>query len=186
MTFERLTRGDWLAWGAALLLLVSMALDWYGSELGDEARRIQETVPSSAAVEDVREDARIVAEGEEKNPFQTDAAVDRLLLIVLLAAAFLAFAAGVLRAAGRRFEPPGTPSAAAAVAGTLGALLIAYRILQEPGLDASTTIKSGALLGLVAAGLLALGAATALRAEQEGTAWAEPKEPGEPTEPAAS
>lgn len=174
MTFARLTRGDWLAWGAALVLIVSMALDWYGSELGDEARRIQELVPSAAAVEDVREDARIVAEGEERNPFQADGAVDRLLLVVLLGAALLAFAAGALRAAGRRFAPPATPSAAAAVAGTLGALLVAYRIVQEPGLDVATTVKGGAVLGLVAAGVLALGAADALRSEQDGSAFREP------------
>jgi hypothetical protein len=168
LTFERLTRGDWIAWGAALVLIASMALDWYGSELGDEARRIEETAPTSVPEgEDLREDARLAAEGQERNPFQEDGLIDRVLLVTLLAAALLAFASGVLRAAGRRFTPPATPSAAAATAGTVGALLIAYRIIQEPGFDAATTVKSGALLGLVAAGALALGAATALRAEQE-------------------
>jgi hypothetical protein len=182
LTFERLTRGDWIAWGAALVLVVSLALDWYGTEFGDDARRIEETAPTSLPEgDDLREDARLVAEGEERNPFQADGAVDRVLLVILLAAALLAFAAGALRAAGRRFEPPGTPSAAAAVAGTVGAILVAYRIVQEPGLDAATTVKSGALLGLVAAGALALGAATALRAEQDGTAW--PKEEEEAAKP---
>jgi hypothetical protein len=151
------------------VLIASMALDWYGSELGDEARRIEETAPTSVPEgQDLREDARLAAEAQERNPFQEDALVDRVLLVTLLAAALLAFAAGALRAAGRSFAPPATPSAAAAAAGTVGALLIAYRIIQEPGLDAATTVKAGALLGLVAAGTLALGAATALRAEQDG------------------
>lgn len=180
MNFERLTLGDWVAWGAALLLLASMALDWYGSELGDEARRIEETAPTSIPEgRELQEDARIAAEAEERNPFQEDGAIDRVLLVTLLAAALLAFAATFLRAAGRRFEPPGTPSAAAAVAGTVGAILVAYRIVQEPGLDAGTTIKLGALLGLLAASVLALGAATALKAEQEGRAWPEAKEKAE-------
>ena len=172
MTFERLTRGDWIAWVAALALLISMALDWYGSERGDLARRVEETSEAGNPVTgELNEEARIVAEGQERNPFQADAAIDRILLVLLLASAALAFAAGVLRALGRRLEPPGTPSAAAAVAATLAALLIAYRIVQEPGLDSATTIKVGALVGLVSAAALAYGAATAMQAEQEGTAW---------------
>ena len=168
MSFERLTRGDWIAWVAALALLLVMALDWYGSQLGDEARRIQETAPTVQDTQDLRDDARVIAEGEERNAFQADAVVDRVLLVLLLSSVLLAFAAGVLRAAGKRFEPPGTPSAAAALTATLAAVLVAYRMVQEPGLDAATNVKLGALLGLVCAGVLALGAATALRDEQEG------------------
>lgn len=170
MTFARLTRGDWVAWVAALALLLTLALDWYGSQLGDEARRIERTAPAAPVAQDLREDARIVAEGQERNAFQADAVIDRVILVVLLSAALLAFAAGVARAAGKRFEPPGTPSAAAALAGVAGAALVAYRIVQEPGLDAATTVKLGALLGLISSGVLALGAAAALRAEQEGRA----------------
>lgn len=182
MSFARLTRGDWIAWGAALVLLLSLSVDWYSTVQGDEARRIEGLAESSGGLagqveRDVREDARIVAEGAERNAFQEGGALDRLILVVLLASAGLAFAAGALRAAGRRYEPPRTPSAAAALAAAAGGLLVTYRIAQEPGLDAGTTVKVGALLGLVSAGALALGAASALRAEQRGTAWAEPDAP---------
>jgi hypothetical protein len=174
MTFARLSRGDWVAWVGALCLLLSMALDWYGSEQGDAARRLQNSLqPGSGSIaadeeRELKADAQAFAERQERNAFQADGTIDRVILVVLLAAAGLAFAAGTLRAAGRRLEPPGTPSAAAAVAATTGAVLVAYRIVQEPGLDAATTVKLGALAGLVSVSVLALGARAAYRAEREG------------------
>ncbi|MEX2197107.1 MAG: hypothetical protein WD844_17685 [Thermoleophilaceae bacterium] len=169
MTFERLKRADWIAWGAALVLVASLALDWYGTQLGDEARRIEglaepSETPSGQVERDVREDARVIAEGEERNAFQADGAIDRVILVVLLAAALLIVVAVFVRAGGRS---PAKPMAAAAVAGAAGAVLVAYRIVQEPGLDAGTTVKVGALLALVASGVLALAARTSARAERE-------------------
>lgn len=172
MTFERLTGADWIAWVAALVLIASLALDWYSTQLGEEARRIEglaepSPTPSGQVEREVREDARIVAEGEERNAFQADAAIDRVILGVLLAAALLTIVAVFLRAAGRRPRPPRTPIAAAAIAAAAGAILVAYRIVQEPGLDAATTVKAGAMLGLVAAGVLALAARASARTERE-------------------
>ena len=169
MTFERLRASDWIAWGAALVLVASLAVDWYGSELGDEARRIEglsqpSESPSGQVEREVREDARIIAEGEERNAFQADGVIDRIVLVVLLAAALLIVVAVFLRAAGRT---RGTPMAAAGIAGAAGALLVAYRIVQEPGLDAGTTVKLGAVLGLVAAGVLSLAARASARSERE-------------------
>jgi hypothetical protein len=182
VTFERLTAGDWVAWVAALVLLVSTAVDWYGTTLGDEARRIEELAEPEGALggeieREVRADARIVAEGEERNAFQEDGFLDRLILLLVLASAALAFVAGIARAAGRRFEPPRTPSAVASGVAATATLLIAYRIVQEPGLDASTTVKFGALLALLASAALALGARASARAEHEGTAWHEEPTP---------
>lgn len=189
MTFTRLTRGDWVAFGAALALLLFLAVDWYGTAQGDEARRLEALSEPSGALageveREVREDARFAAERAEKNAFQADAVIDRLLLLVLLAAAATAVAAAYLRAAGRRMEPPRSASALASILGALGALLVAYRMVQEPGLDAATTVKAGALLGLVASAVLALGARAAQRAEADGSAFEEP-EPPPPAEAAA-
>lgn len=169
MTFARLTRGDWIAWAAALVLLAALAMDWYGTQLGDEARRIEESAQPNGALageveREVQEDARLVAEGEERNAFQEDGPLDRAILAVLLVSAGLAFLSGLQRAAGRT---PGAATETAAAAATAGALLVAYRIVQEPGLDAGTTVKLGAVLALIACAALALGAATALRAERE-------------------
>jgi hypothetical protein len=46
------------------------------------------------------------------------------------------------------------------------ALLILYRILQEPGLDALTTVKIGAPLTLGVLGIYAFAAASSLRDEE--------------------
>ena len=109
--------------------------------------------------------------------------IDRLILIGLLATVILAIAAAYLRAAGRRFDPPLTPSGLAAVTATITALLIAFRIIQEPGFDDGTVVKSGAPLALVVLALIALACRSALAEEEAGTAWrdAPPAEPAETT-----
>jgi hypothetical protein len=57
------------------------------------------------------------------------------------------------------------PIALAGIAASVTALLVTYRIFQEPGFDASTTIKAGAPLALVVLGVIALASALALRSE---------------------
>ena len=47
------------------------------------------------------------------------------------------------------------------------AILVAYRIIQEPGLDAGTNVKAGAPLALLALALIALGSSSALRADEK-------------------
>jgi hypothetical protein len=187
MTFARLRLADWVAMIAALALLFATAADWYSTRQGDEARRIEGlSRPHGAAGGEVergvQEDARIVAEGQERNAWQAGGAIDRVILIVVLAAAAAAIAAGFLRAAGRRFEPPLTPSALAAGLAALGALLVLYRIVQQPGLDEGTTIHAGAPLAIAALGALTLACARGLRAEEEGAAFRELRQPEpEPT-----
>jgi hypothetical protein len=189
MTFARLRTADWVALAAALALLLVMALDWYSTALGDEARRIERNTQGNyqgEAGQDIRdynEDARIVAEGEERNAWQADGAVDRVILIALLAAALLAVASGFLRAAGRRFEPPLTPSGLAAIAAAVAALLVTYRIVQEPGLDEASTIKAGAPLAVVVLGALLLACSRSLKHEEEGEPFRE-LPPAKPAEPA--
>jgi hypothetical protein len=181
MTFERLRPADWVALGAALVLLFVMATDWYATAQGENARRLEQsyskapkTGEAGEDARDARNRAREAAEGGESNAWQADSAIDRLILVSLLATAGLALAAAIFRAAGRRFEPPWTPSALASIAAIWSALLVAYRIVQEPGLDEFNTVKAGPTLAVIVLGALALAAATAMRAEQAGTAFREP------------
>jgi hypothetical protein len=169
MTFTRLSRGDLLAMVAALALLLVMSMDWYSTKVGENARDIQgkvlpqlndQTVPSISVKEGE------VADSQEKNAWQAGALIDRVLLIALVAAAALAIAAAYLRAADRRVGPP-SPSALAALFGLAAAMLLVYRILQPPGLNAAAVVKLGAPLGLVCVGLLAFGARMATLAERE-------------------
>jgi hypothetical protein len=169
VTFTRLTRGDLLAMVAALALLLTMALDWWTTAVGENARDVQgkvlpqidrDTTPSISQKE------AEVAEGQEKNAWQASALIDRVILVALMAAALLALLAAWARAAGRSIGPP-SPSALATLAGLLASLLLVYRILQPPGLNAAAVVKAGAPLGLLCVGLLTIGARIATRREGE-------------------
>jgi hypothetical protein len=174
VTPARLRAAQWAAFLAALALLFVTAMDWYSTTGGDEARRIEELAePEGAAggeVErEVQEDARVAAEGAEKNAWQADAAIDRVILGGLLLTALLAIAAAFTAARATqsgRAKPGGTaPAALAGIAASATALLVTYRIFQEPGFDASTTLKAGAPLALVVLGVIALASAITLRTE---------------------
>lgn len=175
MTFSRLLRADVVAAVAAVALLFVMALDWYSTATGERARFRQEQAQPEGALagEPARvqqEEAEIVAEGEERNAWQETGAIDRLILLGLLATFALAIANAYIRAAGKRFEPPLTPSTLTAVAATVTALLVAYRTIQEPGFDNVNTVQAGAPLALVVLAVIALAARGAMRAEEEGRA----------------
>lgn len=176
MTFTRLLAADVAAMLAALALLFAMGADWYSTGAGEEARRIERLTDPRGALggqveRDVEERARASAEDAEKNAFQVPGAIDRVILGGLVATVALALAAAFLRAAAKRYEPPLTPSAAAAVCACATAALVSYRMIQQPGLDAGTTVKAGAPLGLVLLGLIALSCAVALRSEEGGRGW---------------
>ena len=176
MNFGQPLRSDVIAAVAALVLLFVMALDWYSTVAGNEARRIEAlSQPGGAAAgeveREVQKTARFAAEDAERNAWQVSGALDRIILLGLLTTVTLAIAAAFLRAAGKRFRPPATPSALAALAGTLTAVLVAYRAFDEPGLDEATTVESGLPLALVVLGVIALSCHAAMREEERGTAW---------------
>lgn len=175
MRFERLARGHVVAALAALALLLVMAMDWYGSREADRARTLSGGVSTSGAQAGeigraVEADADRIIARDEKNAWQADGGIDRILLALLLLSVFLPLAAAAHRAAGRRAEPPWTPSAIAAIVAALAALLLAYRMLNEPGEDAATTLKLGAPLGMLMLAAIGLGASNAFKGEAD---WAE-------------
>jgi hypothetical protein len=175
MTFLRLNRWDWIAFAAALALLVTMAVDWYSDKQGeqcrfDESHQRQSPLGGASGGDligrDLNRSARECAEKHEKNAWQASGGIDRLIALVLVVAIAAAAANAFLTAAGRRFEPPRSPSAIAAWAGLAGALLILYRILQPPGLNAAAVVKVGAPLGLALVGILAIASRSASVAER--------------------
>lgn len=173
-------RGHAVALVGALALLLVMAMDWYGTATGDEARRIESITdePSGAQSGEIdrrlNEDARFVAEREEKNAWQADALVDRILLGLMLGAVALALLTAIARAAGAKPTRGIGPGGLAALLATAAAVLVAYRIIQEPGLDAGTSVKLGAPLALLPLAMIAIGASSALRADDREAA--EPRE----------
>ena len=168
MTFARLHPADWVVFTAALAILFTTAFDWYSTASGEEARRIQEQSrpeegqPSGQIQSEVERDAGALAESKERNAWQEHGTIDRVILIFLLATAALGVLAGFWRASGpeaRGLNPYGWAGVMACVT----ALLVLYRILQEPGFDEFTTVKIGAPLALGALGVFAFAAATSLR-----------------------
>ena len=117
------------------------------------------------------------ASHREKNAWQAGGAIDRIILIALLASAGLAIAAGFKRATGSRGPPP--LSALATVVGLVASVLVLYRIFQPPGPNYAAVVKVGAPLGLVCVGLLTLGARISTLKERE-----RPAETPEPEVPA--
>jgi hypothetical protein len=194
VTFTRLTWGHTLALVAALALLLAMAPVWWTDKVGEQDRFFQhnaapqlntQTVPSVSAR------AAEAARSHEKNAWQASAAIDRIILIALLASAALAIAAAFARAAGRDVGPPSL-SALATVVALVASALVAYRILQPPGVNYAAVVKWGAPLGLVCVGLVAIGSRMATLRERtpqpEATADTPPgEEPGEtPAAPAGA
>lgn len=170
MSFARLRAADWVAFLAALALLFATAADWYSTEGGRQAREFERGAPAQGEGAELADDAAAAAEGEERNAWQADAAIDRAILVALLGTAVLTIFATFARAAGRRSEGGVGPTAWAGVAAALTALLVLYRVIQEPGFDEVNTVQYGAPLALGVLGVIAFACAMSVRAEeQEGT-----------------
>ena len=175
MRLERLTRGHVLAAVAALALLLTMAMVWYGSKEADLAHQAESNALTTGGEggevgRAIQSDARTIIARDEKNAWQESARIDRVLLVALLLTVALPLVAATLRADGRRFEPPWTPAFFAALSAAATALLVAYRIVQEPGPDSKTTIKLGPPLALGLLALIGIGSAYAFQKEAD---WAE-------------
>ena len=170
MTFRRLGVSDWVVFVAALALLFTTAPDWYSTKIGDEARRVQEEAkppegaPSGQSEAEVQREAGSVAEANEKNAWEVHGTIDRVILICLLATFALGVLAGFWRAGGGSAQGPG-PYGLAGLLACITALLILYRLLQQPGLDELTTVKIGAPLALGVLGVYAFAAAASIRYE---------------------
>jgi hypothetical protein len=179
MTFERLRGWDWVAFIAAVALLFVSATDWWSTKAGDEARTIQkESQPKGALAGEVdravQSEAKFVAQGQEKNAWQTTGVIDRLILIGLLATAGFGVLAAFAAAAGR--DP--TASVLPAVSAGVTALLVVYRLVQQPGFDESTTVKLGAPLALVMLGIVGYASTKVMRMDPEAEADAEEAQAG--------
>ena len=133
-------RGHVIALVGALALLLITAMDWYGTATGDEARRIESITEEPSGAEGgeidrrLNEDARFVAEREEKNAWQADALIDRILLVVMLAAVLFAVLTAITRASGAKptkgLGPAGATALIAAGGGDPG------RLPDHPGAGA--------------------------------------------------
>src|SRR3954452_7201937 len=104
VSFRRLTPGHVLALVAALVLLLLMAPDWYTDKTGEQDRFFQKNIVPQLNTQSVPSESEKQAEGaeaHEKTAWQAPAAIDKVILLGLLATVVLALTSAYLRAAGR-------------------------------------------------------------------------------------
>jgi carbon starvation protein CstA len=133
---RRLRDGEWIAGAAGVALLASLFLHWYGLDLLD-AVSVEATAWQAFGVLDL---------------------VLALLALVPLALVVLQITR----------ESPAIPvffSVMTLLAGLLAALLILYRIVNQPGPNELVGVEAGAWLGLVAAVAVAFGGWRSIRVE---------------------
>lgn len=168
MTFARLNRGDVVAFVAALCVLLVLPLPWYSTKQAEQLRHdAGQFVPQIDTQEtpSLSQQARQAAAAQEKNAWRADGAVDRLLLVAILAAVVLTIGGAFARAAGWRPRSALTPSQLSSFAGLAAVALLVYRILEPPGLHAAAVVKAGPALALVCMGALTIGARVAAHGE---------------------
>ncbi len=149
MSARRLSRGEKISAASAVLLFVSMFLDWFGAKVAG--------VPGfSGSIEG----------GGGYSAWQ---ALDVIPLFLMLAIV-LALGVALVRALDADLELSVSLNAFVAAAGALAFLLILFRILDPPGfglagVGTDTTLKLGVFLGLVSAAGVAYGGWSAMRDE---------------------
>ncbi|HET9198095.1 MAG TPA: hypothetical protein VFN92_07575 [Solirubrobacterales bacterium] len=148
---DRLSTGEKIAGGSAVLLFIFMFFDWFKVE--------------------VSSGNGLFSISEGGNAWQAFSTIDIILLIVVLVAVGVA----VLRLTDGVFEPSFSLNAVVAILGGIAVLLILYRIIDPPldtdlpGVDISRSL--GIYLGLLAAAGITYGGYRAM--QEEGTSFGE-------------
>jgi multisubunit Na+/H+ antiporter MnhB subunit len=157
LRLDRLRRGEVIAAAGGVLLLFAMFLDWYAAGGAGGVRLRGSTAWQSFAVLDV------------------------ILALVALLAILLA----ALAATQRSPALPVAASVVTAATGILTALLVLYRILDQPGPNELVEVKLGAFLGFLCVLAVAAGGWDAMSEDNStaGTAAADPAST-RPTPPA--
>jgi hypothetical protein len=137
----RLRDGEWIAGAGGVALLAAMFLHWYGLDLGP--------------VSDV------VDIGAEATAWQAFDVLD----VVLALLALVPFGLVLTQATRPSPSVPVAFSVLTALAGALAALLILYRIVNQPGPNDVVEVQAGAWLGFVASLVIAGGGWRSMRVE---------------------
>lgn len=155
MDIGRLSNGERISGGSAILLFVFMFFQWYGLEVAERPNLLF--------------DLRLFEDGG--NAWQTLEVTSIILALVIT----LTVGAAVRRLIGRDWEPRVSPGVVVFVLGVLAAGLILIRIVSRPdlggvvdGFTFDVTLKAGIFLSLAAACAIAYGGG---RAMQEGVSF---------------
>lgn len=149
MDLDRLSTGEKIAGGSAVLLFIFMFFDWFKVDVSDDSGLFSVSFGGSAW------DALDV------------------IPIILMVAIVVAIGVAVIRLTDAVVEPPISVNSLVAILGGISVLLILYRIIDPPsagdvpGIDVNPAI--GIFLGLLAAGGIAYGGYRAM--QEEGTSF---------------
>jgi hypothetical protein len=127
MDFSRLRTGELIAGICGVLLLIVMFFSWYG--IGGAAGSILSAADVDTTV----------------NAWKSFDFID----LVLFVTAIVAIGAAVLAASGRSVALPVAASVVVTVLGIVVALLVLYRIINQPGPNDVVDVKFGAYLGFL-------------------------------------
>ena len=149
---DRLSTGEKIAGGSAVLLFIFMFFDWFKVDVSGGNGLFSLSIGGNA--------------------WEAFSTIDIILMIVILAAVAVA----VIRISDAVFEPPFSLNAAVAILGGIAVLLILYRIIDPPGdtsgvpgVDINPAV--GIFLGLIAAAGITYGGYRAM--QEEGTSFGE-------------
>lgn len=173
MELDRLSRGEQIAAVSAVLLFIFMFFDWFGVEVSGVPGFSGEVAGGGGSAWD---------------------ALD-VIPIFLMAAIVVAIGVAIVRVTDADLEPPISLNAIVAALGILAALLILYRIIDQPGsgasdfggVDVNVTLKVGIFLAFAASVGIAYGGYSAMR--EEGMTFADvgdrlsSGDPGGPDQP---
>lgn len=146
---DKLSPGEKIAGGSALLLFIFMFFDWFGVEVSGVGG-FSGSVP-----------------GEGGSAWEALDFIPIVLLITIIAALVLAG----LRLADSAYEPPVPMSVVVTVLGVISVVLIVFRIIFPPsfgdfgGVSVDATLSLGIFLGLIAAGGIAFGGYSTMKEE---------------------
>jgi hypothetical protein len=146
---DKLSPGEKIAGGSAILLFVFMFFDWFGVEVSGVGA-FSGSVP-----------------GEGGSAWEALEFIPIVLVVTIIAALVMAG----LRLADSDLEPPVPMSTVVTVLGVISVLLILFRIVDPPtfasfgGVSVDATLSVGIFLGLIAAGGIAYGGYSTMREE---------------------
>jgi hypothetical protein len=146
---DKLSPGEKIAGGSAILLFIFMFFDWFGVEVSGVPGFSGATPGVGGSAWDVLDFIPIV------------------LLITIIAALVMAG----LRLADSPYEPSVPMSTVVTVLGVISVLLILFRIVDPPsfgsfgGVSVDATLSLGIFLGLIAAGGIAYGGYSTMKEE---------------------
>jgi hypothetical protein len=146
---DKLSLGEKIAGGSAILLFIFMFFNWFGAEVSG-VNGFSGSVSGTAG-----------------NAWDTLDFIPIVLLVTVIAALVMVG----LRLADSAYEPPVPMSTIVTVLGVVSVLLVLFRIIVPPtfasfgGVSVDATLSLGIFLGLIAAGGIAYGGYSTMREE---------------------